>query len=103
MLSSSGLKIRVWVDEGDLWRVDVPSSLSLTGNGGAEEGTVPVEVLVEKIGGIAGAVPVLNRPVVLAPDGTVPTPEGERTFLQKYWWVLLAGLLLVVSGGSGGE
>jgi hypothetical protein len=30
-----------------------------------------------------GAVPTLNKPIVLNPDGRMPQPVVEKTFLQK--------------------
>ncbi|EPS38442.1 hypothetical protein H072_7797 [Dactylellina haptotyla CBS 200.50] len=52
-----------------------------------------------------GAQPVLNKPVVLMPDGKMAAPkEEEKTFLQKYWWVLVAGaLLLAAAPGEPGK
>ncbi|PMD38914.1 hypothetical protein L207DRAFT_513400 [Hyaloscypha variabilis F] len=47
--------------------------------------------------------PALNRPVVLSPEGKLAEPVVEKTMFQKYWWVALAGLLLVMSAGGGGE
>ena len=41
-------------------------------------------------------------PVVDEHGREVEVPEAvEKTFLQKYWWVLLAGVVLLV--GAGGE
>ncbi|KAJ6262878.1 hypothetical protein Dda_1435 [Drechslerella dactyloides] len=46
----------------------------------------------------AGVQPTLNKPVVLMPDGRMAPPkEEEKTFLQKYWWVLVAGAILLVA------
>jgi len=61
------------------------------------ENTEP-EVLVVKPW--PGATPILNKPVVLMPDGRAPQVEEEKTFLQKYWWVLLAGVVLLFAGPS---
>ncbi|KAE9372097.1 cyclin-domain-containing protein [Stipitochalara longipes BDJ] len=47
--------------------------------------------------------PALNRAVVLSPEGKLAEPVVEKTMFQKYWWVALAGLLLVMSAGGGGE
>jgi hypothetical protein len=30
-----------------------------------------------------GPQPALNKPIVLTPDGKIPVPEVEKTFLQK--------------------
>ncbi|KAI5852912.1 hypothetical protein DFP73DRAFT_628270 [Morchella snyderi] len=50
-----------------------------------------------------GPQPVLNKPIVLTPDGKIPVPEVEKTFLQKYWWVLLGATLLIMTSGGGAE
>jgi len=50
-----------------------------------------------------GKQPDLNRPVVLSPEGKLEEPPVEKTMLQKYWWVGLAGLMLVMTAGGGGE
>lgn len=50
-----------------------------------------------------GPQPHLNKPIVLTAEGKIPVKEIEKTFLQKYWWVLLGGVLLMMSSGSGGE
>ncbi|PWW75509.1 hypothetical protein C7212DRAFT_322493 [Tuber magnatum] len=50
-----------------------------------------------------GPQPFLNKPIVLNAEGKLPEPDVEKTFLQKYWWVLLAGAFLVLSGGGSAE
>ncbi|KAI1007477.1 hypothetical protein K3495_g747 [Podosphaera aphanis] len=50
----------------------------------------------------AGPRPDLNRPVVLI-EGKVEAAVPEKSFLQKYWWILLAGLVLMVSTGGDAE
>ncbi|KAL2131301.1 hypothetical protein VTI74DRAFT_5285 [Chaetomium olivicolor] len=47
-----------------------------------------------------GEQPRLGKPVVLSPEGRRVTEEGEKTFLQKYWWVLAVGAFLLLSGGG---
>lgn len=49
----------------------------------------------------AGAVPELNKPVVISPDGSNPEEVVEKTFFQKYWWVILIVSVLAMSGGGG--
>ncbi|SLM38584.1 hypothetical protein LPUS_08851 [Lasallia pustulata] len=44
--------------------------------------------------------PLLNRPVVLNPDGKIAEPEPEKTMFQKYWWVLLGVAVLAMAGGG---
>lgn len=41
----------------------------------------------------------LNKPVVLSPEGKKVVLE-EKSFLQKYWWVLAIGLIMLLSGGG---
>ncbi|KAK3315284.1 hypothetical protein B0H66DRAFT_340214 [Apodospora peruviana] len=45
----------------------------------------------------------LNKPVVLSPEGKKVQEEGEKSFLQKYWWVIAIGAFLLVSGGGDGK
>ncbi|KAL5527414.1 hypothetical protein ACEPAG_6205 [Sanghuangporus baumii] len=45
--------------------------------------------------------PELRTPPPLSPKGQVLQPEPEKTFVQKYWIYMAAGLaLLLVAGGS---
>ncbi|KAG6026524.1 hypothetical protein E4U41_001251 [Claviceps citrina] len=49
-----------------------------------------------------GAQPVLNKPVVVTEGKKVE--EDERTFLQKYWWMIgIAAFIALSGGGAGGE
>ncbi|KAL4888534.1 hypothetical protein BDV59DRAFT_188407 [Aspergillus ambiguus] len=50
-----------------------------------------------------GPRPHLNRPVVVGPDGTNPDEPVEKTFLQKYWWIILIVSFLAMSGGGEGQ
>ncbi|KAF1814713.1 hypothetical protein P152DRAFT_455751 [Eremomyces bilateralis CBS 781.70] len=65
----------------------------------------PAQVVVEIKGPNPGAEPVLNAPVTLNPDGRVEGAEGpeEKTFLQKYWWLLLAFIAVQVLVGGNKE
>lgn len=56
-------------------------------------------VLIRGMGKTKG--PELNRPVVLNPEGKVDVPEAEKTMLQKYWWVLLGAVMLMMTAGGG--
>ncbi|SPO03391.1 uncharacterized protein DNG_06074 [Cephalotrichum gorgonifer] len=47
-----------------------------------------------------GPQPELNKPVVLSPEGKKVEAEEEKTLLQKYWWVALALVILMASGGG---
>ena len=42
--------------------------------------------------------PELRSPPPLTPEGQVVTPEPEKSFLQKYWFYILA--VMVVLGQS---
>ncbi|KAH6621355.1 hypothetical protein B0J18DRAFT_411118 [Chaetomium sp. MPI-SDFR-AT-0129] len=48
----------------------------------------------------AGAQPALGKPVVLGEGGRKVPEAGEKSFLQKYWWVLAIGVILSISGAS---
>ncbi|KAA8912453.1 hypothetical protein FN846DRAFT_887216 [Sphaerosporella brunnea] len=88
-----GVKVTLRVDRaGDVWGVEITEDKDAVG-------APKVEVFRSE----PGAVPALNKPIVLNPDGKVPVPEVEKTFLQKYWWVILAGMVLLVGGGGGSE
>ncbi|RDA83921.1 hypothetical protein CP532_3643 [Ophiocordyceps camponoti-leonardi (nom. inval.)] len=50
-----------------------------------------------------GAQPQLNKPVVLSPEGNRVEPEQEKSFLQKYWWMIGIAVLVAMSGGGGGD
>ncbi|KAE8449182.1 hypothetical protein EG329_008349 [Mollisiaceae sp. DMI_Dod_QoI] len=52
---------------------------------------------------VKGKLPELNRPVVLSPEGKVAVPEPEKTLLQRYWWVGLAVVMLLMTAGGGQE
>ncbi|TQS34263.1 hypothetical protein Golomagni_05361 [Golovinomyces magnicellulatus] len=43
-----------------------------------------------------GPRPYLNRPVVLK-EGKVEEIIPEKSFLQKYWWIILAALMVIMS------
>ncbi|KAI5927978.1 hypothetical protein F4810DRAFT_705875 [Camillea tinctor] len=47
-----------------------------------------------------GKQPDLNKPVVLSPEGKTVVPE-EKTFLQKYWWLIGIVVLMSMTGGGG--
>ncbi|PSR82256.1 hypothetical protein BD289DRAFT_371598 [Coniella lustricola] len=47
-----------------------------------------------------GKQPELNKPVVLAPNGKKVEKE-EKSFLQKYWWMIGIAIFLAMSGGGG--
>uniref|UniRef100_A0A8H7TNS2 ER membrane protein complex subunit 10 n=1 Tax=Bionectria ochroleuca TaxID=29856 RepID=A0A8H7TNS2_BIOOC len=46
-----------------------------------------------------GKQPELNKPVVLSPEGK-KVEEEEKSFFQKYWWMI--GIAVFVLMGSGG-
>ncbi|KAF2457891.1 hypothetical protein BDY21DRAFT_343079 [Lineolata rhizophorae] len=70
-----------------------------TTEGGKEQ--TPIEVRVVRVAD--GPKPVLNRPVVVRPDGKVEGKEEEKTFLQKYWWMIAIFIVLQIVIGGGGE
>ncbi|KUI58728.1 hypothetical protein VP1G_06000 [Cytospora mali] len=47
-----------------------------------------------------GKQPELNKPIVLSPEGKHVEKE-EKTFLQKYWWMIGIAVLLAMGGGGG--
>ncbi|KAJ0125099.1 hypothetical protein J7T55_006443 [Diaporthe amygdali] len=47
-----------------------------------------------------GKQPDLNKPIVLSPEGKKVEKE-EKTFLQKYWWMIAIALLIAMGGGGG--
>ncbi|KAI1107315.1 hypothetical protein F4804DRAFT_297556 [Jackrogersella minutella] len=47
-----------------------------------------------------GKQPELNKPIVLSPEGKTVVPE-EKTFLQKYWWLIGIVVMMTMSGGGG--
>lgn len=49
-----------------------------------------------------GKQPDLNKPIVLSPEGKKVEKE-EKTFLQKYWWMIGIAIMLAMGGGGGGE
>ncbi|KAL7276926.1 hypothetical protein RUND412_000070 [Rhizina undulata] len=87
-------KVVLRVDEkGDVWHVEVRQ--------GQEEYSTPSIALARPS---PETVPHLNKPIVLRPDGKIPEPEAQKTFLQKYWWLLLgAAMLALTSGGAAAE
>ncbi|CAL3967050.1 hypothetical protein PZA11_003474 [Diplocarpon coronariae] len=58
---------------------------------------------VKVVGMREGKKPELNRPVVLSPEGKIAEPEVEKTLFQRFWWVGLAVLMLLMTAGGGGE
>ncbi|KAF2660478.1 hypothetical protein K491DRAFT_60552 [Lophiostoma macrostomum CBS 122681] len=59
------------------------------------------EVEVEVLKKTAGPQPALNKPIVLNEQGKIATEEPQKTFLQKYWWVVgLFVLIQIVAGGG---
>ncbi|KAG6010979.1 hypothetical protein E4U21_000006 [Claviceps maximensis] len=47
-----------------------------------------------------GAQPMLNKPVVMTEGKKVDV--DERSFLQKYWWMIGIAVFIGLSGGGGG-
>ncbi|KAL4746185.1 hypothetical protein BDW72DRAFT_185399 [Aspergillus terricola var. indicus] len=55
---------------------------------------------IELIADDLGPSPLLNRPIVVGPDGKNSEEQPEKTLFQKYWWVFLIVTLLAMSGGG---
>ncbi|RDW84625.1 hypothetical protein BP6252_02215 [Coleophoma cylindrospora] len=47
-----------------------------------------------------GKLPELNRPIVLK-EGKLEEPVPEKTLLQKYWWVALGVVMILMTTGGG--
>jgi len=101
-------KLILHVDErGDVYHVGFVTSecgkTCLNGDNSAEgEGMERKmeEIDIEVIQRTQAPQPALNKPVVLNADGRLEGKEPEKTFLQKYWWVL--GLFLLIQFASAG-
>lgn len=54
---------------------------------------------------VPGPRPALQdrKPPTVGADGQEIPEAPERTFLQKYWWVLLVGMILLIQGGGAKE
>ncbi|KAG5302015.1 hypothetical protein I7I48_02214 [Histoplasma ohiense] len=76
-----------------------PSPPHRNSNGaGTEAGSLKVELIRSN----PSPGPHLNRAVVLSPDGTVPEPAIEKSFFQRYWWVLgIIGILAFTGSADG--
>ncbi|KAF2678385.1 hypothetical protein K458DRAFT_394930 [Lentithecium fluviatile CBS 122367] len=87
-------KFVVHVDEkGEVYHVGFGTSAKADSSG------VDVEVEVVRRG--AGAKPVLNKPIVLNAEGKLADKAEEKTFFQKYWWMIALFLLVqFVAGGK---
>ncbi|KAF2997555.1 hypothetical protein E8E13_000669 [Curvularia kusanoi] len=87
-------KFVVHVDEkGEPYHVGFGTSAKGTGK----------EVEVEIVKRSPGAKPVLNKPIVLNAEGKLEEKEPEKTFLQKYWWVLALFVVLQLVQGGGDD
>ncbi|KAI9717347.1 MAG: hypothetical protein M1828_007235 [Chrysothrix sp. TS-e1954] len=71
-----------------------PTDVPIKGAKKTDEDEQPLLVVIERP--VPGPTPHLNKPVVLSPDGKAPEAEPEKSFIQKYWWVLAAFLVLQV-------
>ncbi|KAF2748073.1 hypothetical protein M011DRAFT_476702 [Sporormia fimetaria CBS 119925] len=87
-------KFTVHVDEkGEPYHVGFSTGPRVTGD------DTETEVVIAKRG--AGPQPALNKPVVLNAEGKMDGKEPEKTFLQKYWWMIgLFFLIQIVAGGG---
>ncbi|OAA41395.1 Ankyrin repeat-containing domain protein [Metarhizium rileyi] len=48
-----------------------------------------------------GPQPALNKPVIVSSEGKKVEEEVEKTFLQKYWWMIGIAVFIALSGGGG--
>ncbi|KAK7192661.1 hypothetical protein DPSP01_006907 [Paraphaeosphaeria sporulosa] len=89
-------KFVVHVDEkGEPYHVGFSTSVKGAGEGDELE----VEVVRREV----GPKPVLNKPVVLNADGRIDSKEPEKTFIQKYWWMIAIFLVVQLVAGGGKE
>ena len=74
------------------------------GSSGSGRASVNEGVSVEVVRDAMGAVPKLNRPIVMDKDGKVPSQEPEKSFFQKYVNCSLgwANDMLTQVAGTGG-
>ncbi|ORY14799.1 hypothetical protein BCR34DRAFT_479039 [Clohesyomyces aquaticus] len=87
-------KFTIHVDEkGEIYHIGFGTSAK-----GAGE-----EVEVEVIKRASGPKPLLNKPVVLNAEGKLEGKEPEKTFLQKYWWMIALFLAVQFLAGGGKE
>ncbi|OCL11305.1 hypothetical protein AOQ84DRAFT_287525 [Glonium stellatum] len=101
-------KLILHVDEtGDVYHVGLATSgrskTSLNGDSkGKGTGVKMEEIDIEVVERTQASQPALNKPIVLNSEGRLEGKEPEKTFLQKYWWVL-ALFLLVQFVSAGGD
>ncbi|KAF2144956.1 uncharacterized protein K452DRAFT_193952, partial [Aplosporella prunicola CBS 121167] len=82
--------------EGRVYGVGFGAEARVDGPAAADD---VVDVRVEKVR--AGPAPVLNKPVVLDEAGKVKGQQvEEKSFLQKYWWVLALFLVMQLAAGG---
>ncbi|KAL2005909.1 hypothetical protein VTN00DRAFT_10402 [Thermoascus crustaceus] len=79
----------------ELYHVALSSASSSSAKSTSDESQLGVEIVRPDV----GPRPQLNRPIVVSPDGG-PEEIPEKTFFQKYWWVILIVTFLAMSGGA---
>lgn len=84
--------------DGQAYHVDFGAVQKARAAGGGGE-----QVIVELLAPGVPPSPVLNKPVVLDPSGKVAGGPEEKSFFQKYWWVIAGFLLLQAVMGGGKE
>ncbi|EGC45525.1 conserved hypothetical protein [Histoplasma capsulatum var. duboisii H88] len=83
-------------------RIKTPSPPSPPHRNSNGAGTEAGSLRVELIRSNPSPSPHLNRAVVLSPDGTVPEAAIEKSFFQRYWWVLgIIGILAFTGSADG--
>jgi hypothetical protein len=76
-------------EEGNVWHVAISATVKPAAakgkmvNGKRQPSEVVPQVVVELLSPIPAPSPVLNKPVVLSPEGKVEGQVVEKTFLQK--------------------
>ncbi|CAI6340591.1 unnamed protein product [Periconia digitata] len=87
----------VHVDEkGEAYHVGFTASAK-DGSNASDRKDVTVQVVQRSV----GPKPTLNKPIVLNAEGKIEAKEPEKSFLQKYWWMI--GLFLLVQVVAGGK
>ncbi|EDN11226.1 hypothetical protein I7I51_03070 [Histoplasma capsulatum] len=83
-------------------RIKTPSPPSPPHRNSKGAGTEAGSLKVELIRSNPSPSPHLNRAVVRSPDGTVPEAAIEKSFFQRYWWVLgIIGILAFTGSADG--
>ncbi|KAL3436307.1 hypothetical protein BDV09DRAFT_49054 [Aspergillus tetrazonus] len=77
----------------EIYHVSIGSTAA---SSGSSSKSIEIELIADKL----GPSPLLNRPIVVGPDGKNSEEQPEKTLFQKYWWVFLIVTFLAMSGGA---